>query len=187
MIGVDISSHVAGLTIQRKSHIQNDALPLDQQRTPARRPLWLIGFGIYITSNIFATIFQLDTLPIVILAPLGAVSLIFNALLARLILGDRFGKRTVAGTALVAVGATLIAVFGVVQEEEHGIKELLRLWARPAFLGFFGTVTGLTVIVLAVVSTASLLPEGADVLMAGAYSYFCYISGDAHRKDTIGR
>lgn len=88
------------------------------------------------------------------MAPLGAVSLIFNALLARLILGDRFGKRTVAGTALVAGGATLIAVFGVVQEEEHGIEELLRLWARPAFLAFFGTVCGVTGTVLVIVSAS---------------------------------
>ena len=159
--GVETTDHT-GLTIQRKSHIQNDALPLELQRTPTRRPLWLFGFGIYITSNIFATIFQLDTLPIVILAPLGAVSLIYNALLARLILGDRFGKRTIAGTALVAVGATLIAVFGVVQEEEHGIQELLRLWARPAFLGFFGSVVGLTGVVLVIVRVYLSRLSGAE-------------------------
>lgn len=141
-----------GLTIQRKSHIQNDALPILSQRKPIRRPLWLIGFGIYITTNILGTIFQLDALPIVILAPLGAVSLIYNALLARLILGDRFGARMVAGTALVAAGAVLIAVFGVVEEREHSIDELLLLWGRPAFLAFFWVVIGLTLIVLVVVS-----------------------------------
>jgi len=103
------------------------------------------------TSNIFSTIFQLDTLPIVILAPLGAISLIFNALLARLILGDMFGPASIMGTALVAVGAVLIAVFGVVDEKEHSLDDLLELWARPAFLAFFGVVAAVTVLVLVAV------------------------------------
>lgn len=147
---------MTGLTIQRKSHVQEDLLPLDARRRPIRRPLWLLGFVVYITSNIFSTIFQLDALPIVILAPLGAVSLIYNALLARLMLGDSFGPRSIAGTALVALGAVLIAVFGVVPEEEHSLKELLRLWKRPAFLGFFGTITAMTIIVIVVVSERGL-------------------------------
>lgn len=142
----------AGLTIQRKSHVQEDLLPLPSRRQPIRRPLWLIGFIIYITSNVFSTIFQLDALPIVILAPLGAVSLIFNALLAKVILGDVFGKTAVVGTGLVALGAVLIAVFGVVQEEEHSLDELLRLWRRGPFLAFFSLLVAAVVIVLISVS-----------------------------------
>jgi drug/metabolite transporter (DMT)-like permease len=111
-----------------------------------------MGFIIYITSNIFSTIFQLDALPIIILAPLGAVSLIFNALLARVILGDVFGRTAIAGTALVALGAVLIAVFGVVQEEEHSLDELMRLWRRGPFLAFFLTMVAVVVIVLVSVS-----------------------------------
>ena len=156
-------AEASGLTIQRKSHVQEEALPLPLRRRPIRRPLWLIGFGIYITSNIFATIFQLDTLPIVILAPLGAVSLIFNGLLAKAILGDAFGLSSAAGTALVAVGATLIAVFGVVQEQEHTLTELLELWARPAFLAFFSVVSALTLLVLVGVSRSASHPTRIDI------------------------
>lgn len=142
----------AGLTIQRKSHVQEDLLPVPSRRRPIRRPLWLIGFFIYITSNIFSTIFQLDALPIVILAPLGAVSLIFNALLAKVILGDVFGSTAIMGTGLVTAGAILIAVFGVVKEEEHPLEELLRLWSRGPFLAFFSIMCASTVIVLISVS-----------------------------------
>ena len=141
-----------GLTIQRKSHLLDEAKPLAQRRRPIRRPLWLLGFGIYITSNVFSTIFQLDALPIVILAPLGAVSLIFNALLARAILGDTFGVASAGGTALVAIGAVLIAVFGVVPEEEHGLDELLVLFGRPAFVAFFTIIGVITLAVLLGVS-----------------------------------
>ena len=129
-----------------------DDLPLEARRKPIRRPLWIVGFVVYITSNVFSSIFQLDALPIVILAPLGAVSLIFNALLARLILGDHFGTQSIAGTALVTLGAILIAVFGVVEEVEHGLDELLALWRRGPFIAFF---TILCVAVAAVLVTVS--------------------------------
>ncbi|ODO06401.1 hypothetical protein L198_01633 [Cryptococcus wingfieldii CBS 7118] len=138
-----------GLTIQRKSHVQEDDKPLLARRPAIRRPLWLIGFAVYITSNVFGSVFQLDALPIVILAPLGAVSLVFNALLARLLLGDKFGVSWVIGTGLVAGGAVTIAIFGVVPDEEHGLDELLALLARGSFVAFFTIVLFITGAVLA--------------------------------------
>ncbi len=56
------------------------------------------------------------------------------------------------GTALVAVGAVLIAVFGVVQEREHSLDALLELWARPTFLAFFSIIAASTILVLIGVS-----------------------------------
>lgn len=44
-----------GLTIQRKSHVQDEALPIEQRTRAVRRPLWIIGFAIYISSNIFGS------------------------------------------------------------------------------------------------------------------------------------
>lgn len=109
------------------------------------------------TSNVFATFFQLDALPIVILAPLGAVSLVFNALFAHMLLGDKFGMSWVIGTALVAGGAVMIAVFGVVPDEEHGLDELLLLLKRGPFVAFFTIVLTAVAAVLAVVSKAPLI------------------------------
>lgn len=56
----------AGLTIQRKSHLANEALPIAQRQRDWRRPLWLGGFLIFICSNLFGTIFQIGALPIVV-------------------------------------------------------------------------------------------------------------------------
>lgn len=86
-----------GLTIQRKSHLQNALLPQGKQRSEWKRPLWLIGFAIFIVANIGGTVFQIGALPIVMLAPLGAVSLLYNALLARFILDDFFSRYMVLG------------------------------------------------------------------------------------------
>lgn len=116
--------------------MQNDSRPPAQQVKAHRRPLWLFGFAIFISSNLFGTIFQIGALPIVVLAPLGAVSLLWNAVLSRVLLGEHFSTSTLAGTLLIALGATLIAVFGVVPEENHTLEELLTLFRRSGFVAY---------------------------------------------------
>ncbi|KXN90019.1 hypothetical protein AN958_05024 [Leucoagaricus sp. SymC.cos] len=126
-----------GLTIQRKSHVINQSLPKHDQRVEHRRPLWLLGFAIFILSNLIGSLVQIASLPVVILAPLGAVSLLWNAFFARLMLGDVFSPWMIIGTILIAGGAVLIAVFGIVPEPTHSLDDLLELFKRPAFAVYF--------------------------------------------------
>ncbi|KAK0546346.1 hypothetical protein OC861_005311 [Tilletia horrida] len=122
-----------GIALQRGSHLQNDALPPAQRRAELRRPRWLLGFAIFMLGTV-STVLQIGALPIVILAPLGAVSLLYNAVLARFLLNTTFSKFMVAGTALIIIGAVLIALFGAITESPHSLDELLRLFSRPPFV-----------------------------------------------------
>lgn len=83
------------------------------------------------------SLFQIASLPVVILAPLGAVSLLWNAFFARFLLGDVFSPWMILGTVLIAGGAVLIAVFGIVPEPTHSLEDLLQLFRRPAFVAYF--------------------------------------------------
>lgn len=133
--------------------------------------LWLLGFGasrdrcvghraephfasgIFISSNLLGSLFQIASLPVVILAPLGAVSLLWNAFFARLLLGDVFSPYMIFGTIAIAGGAVLIAIFGIVPEPTHSLESLLILFARKAFIVYF-TLLGTAVLgCLIVVST----------------------------------
>ncbi|KAI0094886.1 hypothetical protein BDY19DRAFT_988676 [Irpex rosettiformis] len=139
-----------GLTIQRKSHVLNQNLPEGERKVEHRRPLWLLGFGIFISSNLFGSIFQIASLPVVILAPLGAVSLLWNAFFARLILGDVFSPWMVFSTLCIAGGAVLIAEFGIVPEPTHSLEDLLALFSRPAFIVYFSLLGVFTLVALAI-------------------------------------
>jgi drug/metabolite transporter (DMT)-like permease len=156
-----------GLTIQRKSHLQNATLPDVKQRSEWKRPLWLIGFAIFIVANIGGTVFQIGALPIVMLAPLGAVSLLYNALLARFILDDFFSRYMVFGTALIAIGAVLIGYFGVVQEPTHSLDDLLALYARPPFIAFASVFALAFVGIVGLVS----IPYSDNVIQAADPGY----------------
>ncbi len=58
----------------------------------------------------------------------------------------------ILGTLLIAGGAVLVAIFGIVPEPTHSLEDLLVLFSRPAFVAYF-TLLGLAVLVcLAIVS-----------------------------------
>ncbi|KIM85197.1 hypothetical protein PILCRDRAFT_66375, partial [Piloderma croceum F 1598] len=135
-----------GLTIQRKSHVLNNQQPERRRKADYRRPLWLLGFAIFISSNIIGALVQIASLPVVILAPLGAVSLLWNAFFARFILGDVFSPWMILGTLFIAGGAVLIAIFGIVPEPTRSLEDLLELWTRPAFVAYF-SLLGTAVVV----------------------------------------
>ncbi|KAF5375266.1 hypothetical protein D9758_000286 [Tetrapyrgos nigripes] len=139
-----------GLTIQRKSHVLNQGLPEDQQRLEHKRPLWLLGFAIFISSNVIGSLVQIASLPVVILAPLGAVSLLWNAFFARILLGDVFSAWMILGTLFIAGGAVLIAYFGIVSEPTRSVEDLLALFSRTTFVVYFSLLGAAVLVCLAI-------------------------------------
>ena len=113
--------------------------------------MWIVGFLIFISSNILGSLVQIASLPVVILAPLGAVSLLWNAFFARLILGDVFSPWMVLGTVLIAGGAVLIAIFGIVPEQTRSLEDLLELFRRPGFVAYFSVLGVVVAIALILV------------------------------------
>jgi drug/metabolite transporter (DMT)-like permease len=116
------------------------------QPTPFQRP------AIFISSNIIGSLVQIASLPVVILAPLGAVSLLWNAFFARIILRDVFSPWMILGTLLIASGAVLIAIFGVVPEPTRSLEDLLALFSRPAFVAYFSVLGAVVAVSLVIVS-----------------------------------
>jgi magnesium transporter len=87
----------------------------------------------------------------VILAPLGAVSLLWNAFFARLLLGDVFTQYMFIGTILITLGAVLIAIFGLVPEPTHSLDDLLRLFQRSEFIVYFSLLGAALAVMLVIV------------------------------------
>ncbi|CDH59198.1 duf803 domain-containing protein [Lichtheimia corymbifera JMRC:FSU:9682] len=126
-----------GISLQRRAHLVEQQLGIDGRLPFYKRPLWLSGFLIYTLSNIVQSSCTIGYLPIVILAPVGAIGLVFNAVFAKLVLGDPFTLKTVLGTMLIVLGAGLVAGFGVVPEPNHSLQDLIRLYKRPTFIVYF--------------------------------------------------
>ncbi|KAL7310432.1 hypothetical protein PS15m_009936 [Mucor circinelloides] len=140
-IGVSVVTNLVqsfAMAFQRKSHILNDTVyPVEARKHSIKRPMWVISFATFLTANIIGSIFSIGYLPIVILAPIGAMGLVFNAIAAKIVLGDPFKRNTVIGTLLIVIGALLVGLFGVIPEPDHDIDDLIRLYKKPAFIAYF--------------------------------------------------
>ena len=139
-----------GLTMQRRSHVQNQRLPETERQSVWRRPMWIAGFVVFLSANISGTLFQIGTLPVVILAPLGAVSLLYNALLARVMLDAIFSWHMLTGTCLIALGAIMVGYFGAVPHAPLTLAELMELYKRPPFVAIALVYTLVLATILAI-------------------------------------
>lgn len=147
-----------GITLQRKSHVipyhhelsENICVRRESstglEPEPLRphhfkRNLWLVGFFLFIVANIFGSLVQLTTLPLIILSPLQSIGLIFNSILSCMLLpGEHFTRKLGFGTLVIAAGAFIIAYNGSAEEplQDIGTDErfhvILEKLTRPAFL-----------------------------------------------------
>ncbi|KAL0078310.1 hypothetical protein F4703DRAFT_1906096 [Phycomyces blakesleeanus] len=137
------------MAYQRKSHILNDLFPKELRISAYKRPLWVAAFGSYMVANIIGSVFSIGYLPIVILAPIGAMNLVFNTVAARLVLGDPLTQRSILGTMLIVTGALLVGFFGIINEPNHSLDDLILLYKRPTFIIYFGILeSGLLLMML---------------------------------------
>ncbi|KKA28946.1 hypothetical protein TD95_004673 [Thielaviopsis punctulata] len=143
-----------GLTLQRKSHILEDAKAAIVRRPPHLRRRWQLGMAMFIAANILGSSVQISTLPLPVLSTLQASGLVFNGLCATLILAEPFTRLSLVGTVLVCLGALLIAIFGAIPAPTHNLPELLELMRRRAFVVWMASTA---VVVLFVAVTTDLL------------------------------
>lgn len=105
-IGVSVITNLVqsfAMAFQRKSHLLNDMRPIAERKNSLKRPSWVVSFATFLTANIIGSVFSIGYLPIVILAPIGAMGLVFNAIAAKIVLGDPFKKKTIFGTSFFSL------------------------------------------------------------------------------------
>ncbi|KAL9541086.1 hypothetical protein MBANPS3_009317 [Mucor bainieri] len=139
-LGVSVITNLIqafALSFQRKSHLLNDLLPRELRRSACKRPMWLFAFLSFLFANTVGSVFSIGYLPIVILAPIGAMNLVFNAFAANIVLGDPLSKQSILGTAFIALGALLVGFFGVIPEPNHSLGDLIQLYKKPGFIVYF--------------------------------------------------
>ncbi|RMZ89207.1 hypothetical protein DV736_g3566, partial [Chaetothyriales sp. CBS 134916] len=144
-----------GLTLQRKSHLIEDAKELPETRRPAyKRRKWQVGMLMFVASNLIGSTIQITTLPLPILSTLQAAGLVFNTAFATILLKEPFTRYSLIGTLLTCAGAVLIAIFGAIGEHAHNLKQLIALLKRGEFIGW---MVSTLLVVLATILLAHFL------------------------------
>ncbi|KEF61257.1 uncharacterized protein A1O9_02822 [Exophiala aquamarina CBS 119918] len=144
-----------GLTLQRKSHLIEDAKDQPETRRPAyKRKKWQLGMLMFVVSNVVGSTIQITTLPLPVLSTLQASGLVFNTAFATILLGEPFTRFSIVGTVLTCSGAALIATFGAIAEPAHSLGQLLELLNQRDFIIW---MVGTLIVVVGTILFAHLL------------------------------
>jgi hypothetical protein len=141
-----------GLACQRLSHKRNNELPPEQQVRSSRQWLNLLGVFLLFVESLF-DLASFGFAPASILSCMGAMTLVFNMILAPLICGETVSKRDVGVNAVVFVGIIISVWFGPNETPDYVLTELLEFFIQPRFLVY-----------------AAILLTWIGVLM---YTWFC--------------
>ncbi|CAG8681100.1 10417_t:CDS:2 [Cetraspora pellucida] len=104
--------NAVGLNLLKLDHVKNLHKPSESQRHECGRPLWHFGLYLYIMSQLVGSTIALNYLKAQWVAPLGSISLIFNFVFARMLVGTRITKADIIGTFVVIISVIWIVVFG---------------------------------------------------------------------------
>lgn len=125
-----------GWTIQKYSHMQNQARPQQDQKLYYKQKLWILGFIIYAVGNIgdfVALGFAAQSL----VAPLGSVVLVVNAVMSPCVLKEKISLRDLQAIVVIIVGDILIVLYASHEETSYSLSELIDFFLRPVFITFF--------------------------------------------------
>lgn len=96
-------------------------------------PWWWAGMVTMITGEI-ANFAAYAFAPAILVTPLGALSIIFSAVLAHFILKEKLHAFGVLGCILCVVGSVTIVLHAPAEKNIHSVKELWHLATQPGFI-----------------------------------------------------
>lgn len=139
-----------GLTLQKLNHMRNiEAMDEVEDSTRGsdamagrkshvnyvRQPLWLLGLSGVILGSLFDFL-ALGFAAQSVVAPLGALTLVSNTVLAPLVLGEVMTKRDFFATGAIIVGSIITVIFASREDRIMPVAELLDLFGSFNFMGY---------------------------------------------------
>lgn len=135
-----------------------------------KEPWWWVGMVAMIVgegANFAAYAFA----PAILVTPLGALSIIFSAVLAHFILEEKLHVFGIVGCVLCLVGSTTIVIHAPVERQITSVREIWHLATEPGFI-----VYAVVVVISVLVLRFYFVPRYGQTHMA-IYIGMCSLSG----------
>lgn len=163
VIGLSVSvvasiANAAGLNLLKRDHVRNVKRPINQRRNECGRPMWHAGLYLYVASQVFGSSLALVFLKTQWVAPLASLSLVFNFIFAKWLVGTKITKPDLIGTFVVMTSVVAIVVLGgltigdtVNEEDNISLLSLQVLYSKNLFLIYFAImdISAIAMLVLA--------------------------------------
>jgi drug/metabolite transporter (DMT)-like permease len=139
VIGV-VLCELAAFTLALAMNVQRFALSVEDQwfenkKYLTRNRIWVIGLMIYALANLFYFV-GLSFAPLSLMSALFATLLIFNAVLARYLLGERLSQSGSLGLAIILCGVATLGFFGPTESAAYNASDIGKLFGALSGYGF---------------------------------------------------
>ncbi|KAL4129445.1 hypothetical protein PRIC2_005453 [Phytophthora ramorum] len=177
-----------GINLQKKALKQNE---LGAEPVPAYRlPLWVLGFVLCAVGSVLDFV-AFGLAPQSLLAPLAALTLVWNMMLAPCFNKEKLSKKDIVSTLIIFVGATIAVVFASHATPTYNLDMLLALYRDPLTIVYF-CVVFLTVVAhyaaIKVIDTFCLMSKRHRIIQVGTPAVWATVRlvGYAGLAGTLG-
>uniref|UniRef100_M4BKD1 Uncharacterized protein n=1 Tax=Hyaloperonospora arabidopsidis (strain Emoy2) TaxID=559515 RepID=M4BKD1_HYAAE len=126
-----------GINLQKKALKQNELAAMP--KPPYRLPLWLFGFMLCLVGSILDFV-AFGLAPQSLLAPLAALTLVWNMMLAPCFNKEKLSRKDLVSTLVIFVGATIAVVFASHSSPSYNLDMLMQLYRDPLTIVYFCVV-----------------------------------------------
>lgn len=122
-----------GLNLQKLSMNREALKPEASRRPTIKQPLWVIGLSL-ITSGSLLDFVAFGMAPQSLLAPLGALSLVWNLLIAPLFNSEKLTRQNMVATCIIIFGTLLTVIFAAHSTPTYTLDDLMSLYTKPVMI-----------------------------------------------------
>ncbi|KAE8895903.1 hypothetical protein PF005_g179 [Phytophthora fragariae] len=122
-----------GINLQKLSMSRNNAAEV--KKTTLKQPLWMLGFGLVCLGSLLDFV-AFGMAPQTLLAPLAALSLVWNMLIAPIFHKEKVTRENLLATAIIFIGVTLTVIFAGHSTPSYELEDLIRLYQQPAMYAY---------------------------------------------------
>ncbi|CEG43108.1 Phospholipase D, Pi-TM-PLD [Plasmopara halstedii] len=122
-----------GINLQKLSMSRNDTAKT--KKTTFKQPLWMLGFGLVCLGSLLDFV-AFGMAPQTLLAPLAALSLVWNMLIAPIFHKEKVTRQNLIATAIIFIGVTLTVIFAGHSTPSYELNDLIHLYQQPAMYAY---------------------------------------------------
>ncbi|KAL3658895.1 hypothetical protein V7S43_016038 [Phytophthora oleae] len=126
-----------GINLQKKALKQNELMP--EPKPAYRLPLWTLGFILCAVGSVLDFV-AFGLAPQSLLAPLAALTLVWNMMLAPCFNKEKLSKKDIVSTLIIFMGATIAVVFASHTSPSYNLDMLMQLYRDPLTIVYFCVV-----------------------------------------------
>ncbi|XP_038056697.1 NIPA-like protein 2 [Patiria miniata] len=131
---ISVSMNIQKYALMR---LENQGFHAETSHDYLKSRLWWLGIAMMVTGEI-GNFMAYGFGPATVVAPLGTTTVVANAYIAIVFLGEKLRARDVLGTYLIIVGAFLIVVFSTQDNTRLSAEQIDSHILKPAFLVYLG-------------------------------------------------